>query len=173
MGQNNQMYKFYSEMTKGHRENQPALFEHGIRCWMNMNPECPFEESSEAASLFFRMKMGYTIWSRQGADKNINFRRMLEAAHDLCELNPKRPYKFDKEEDAEDRRIAEEEEKQAELRAKEDAKLLEEKKAAEETARKEAEEEEKDMFHVFGVVEKKDKDNKEPKISRLKNLFKR
>lgn len=173
MSQNNQMYKFYSEMTKGHRENQPALFEHGVRSWMTMEPECPFEENSDAAGLFFKMQMGYTIWQRNGADKNINRRRMLEAAHQLCELNPKRPYKFDKAEDAEDRRQAKANEEEAKRLAEEEAELLKIQQDAEEKARLEAEEEEKDMLHVFGVVDHKDKETKELKVSRLKSLFKR
>ena len=173
MSQNNQMYKFYSEMTKGHRENQPALFEHGVRSWMAMEPECPFGEGSDEAELFFKMQMGYTIWQRNGADKNINRRRMLEAAHQLCELNPQRPYKFDKAEDAEDRRQAKANEEEAKRLAEEEAELLKIQQDAEEKARLEAEEEEKDMLHVFGVVDHKDKETKELKVSRLKSLFKR
>lgn len=177
MAKNNQMYKFYSEMTKGFREEQPAMFEHGVRCWMMLDPENPFEENSEAAELFFKMKMGYTIWMRGGADRNINRRRMLAAAEALCELNPKRPYKFNKEEDAEDRRLAKEEEEAAKEAAEEEVKAEAEKKAAEEAAIKAAEEEEKDMMHVFGVLPEtkwpKDKETKELKISRIRNLFKR
>ena len=161
--ENNMMYKFYSEMTKGYREDQEGLFEHGVRSWMDMEPECPFEENSEAAELFFKIQMGYTIWKRGGADKKINRRRMLEAAKALCELNPKRPYKFNKAEDAEDRRLAEEAEKEAERLAQEKAKEAAAQKAREEQERKEAEEEEKDMMHVFGVVKP---------MSRLKSLFK-
>ena len=169
MAKNNQMYKFYSEMTKGYREHISAMFEHGVRCWMECEPENPFEEDSEAYGLFFKIYQSFIIWNRKGVDSNISRRRMLAAASDLCKLNPKRPYKFNKEEDAEDRKIAEEEQKAAEEQAKEEARLEAERKAAEEAAIKEAEEEEKDMIHVFGVLPK----TKEPKISRLKNLFKR
>lgn len=172
MGKNNQMYKFYSEMTKGYREGIAAMFEHGVRCWMELEPENPFEENSQAAELFFKIQRGYTIWLRGGADKNINRRRMMAAAAELCELNPKRPYKFNKEEDAEDRKQAEEAQKTAEELAKEKARIEAEEKAAKEAADKEAEEEEKDMEHVFGVVPTP-KEEKESKISRFKNLFKR
>lgn len=173
MSQNNLAYKFYSEMTKGYRENNDGLFEHGVRSWMDLEPDNPFEENTEEAELFFKIQRGYIIWKRHGADMRINRRRMLDAAKALCELNPKRPYKFDKVEDAEDRRAAAEAEKEAQLAAKEEAKRLEEQAKIEEQARLEAEEAEKDMVHVFGIVERKDKESKELKVSRLKNLFKR
>ena len=173
MGQNNLAYKFYSEMTKGYRENNDGLFEHGVRSWMDLEPANPFEENSDAAELFFKIQMGYTIWKRRGADMKINRRRMLEAAKALCELNPKRPYKFDKAEDAEDRRQAKEDEENAKKLAEEEAEFEKLQKEAEEKARLEAEEEEKDMIHVFGIVDKKDKESKELKVSRLRSLFKR
>ena len=162
MSANNQMYKFYSEMTKGYREGEDGLFEHGVRSWMSMDPENPFKQDTPEYECFFKMQRGYQLWMMNGADKKINRRRMIEAAKELCEINPKRPYKFNKEENEEDKR-------QAEAYAKEQAAL------AEETAKAEAEEEEKNMFYVFGVVpqKKKDKETDELKISRLRNLFKR
>ena len=176
MAKNNLMYKFYSEMTKGYREKNSGLFENGIRCWMMTQPENPFPKGSEEAECFFEMEMAYTIWSRGGADMRINWRRMLDAARRLCEINPKRPYKFDKVEDTEDRKQAAEEEAAAAAKAEEDAKKAEKERLQKEAATKEAEEEEKDIMHVFGVIPEvkiKDKEAKELKVSRLKNLFKR
>ena len=175
MGMNNQLYKHYSEMTKGYRENNSGLFENAVLNLMRLNPDNPFEIGTEEAEYFFEMEKGYTLWAMGGVDARINRRRMLAAAQSLCKLNPKRPYKFNKEEDAKDREKAKEELAAAEAQAQEEAKLEEERRIAEEAAAREAEEEEKDIVHVFGVLPqtKQDKETKELRISRLKNLFKR
>ena len=129
MSVNNEMYKMYNEMVKGHKENRNELFEHGVRCWMDLKPENPFSPEEPAYEYFFLTQKGYNLWKMGLADRKINRRRMLENAHKLCECNPKKPYRFDKKaEEAELAAKAEAERKAAE------EKVLAEKKAAEEKA---------------------------------------
>lgn len=145
MSVNNEMYKMYNEMVKGYKENQDGLFEHGARCWMDLKPENPFAPEDPAYEYFFLMQKGYNLWTMGLADRKINRRRMLENARKLCELNPKRPYKFDKKaEELELAAKAAAEKKAAEERA------LAEKKAAEEKALAE-----KKMAEEKALAEKK------------------
>lgn len=143
MSVNNMMYKMYTEMVKGYKEDDNGLFEHGVRCWMNLEPENPFTPESPEYECFFRMQKGYKLWMMGSADKKINRRRMLGAAKDLCACNPKRPYRFDKKaEEAELAAKAEAEKKAAEEKALAEKKAAEEKalaekKAAEEKAKEE------------------------------------
>lgn len=155
MSLNNQMYKMYNEMVKGYKEDNDGLFEHGVRCWMDLNPENPFPSEDPAYEEFFLMQKGYTLWKMGSADRKINRRRMLEAAKRLCELNPKRPYRFDKK--------AEEEEKAAE------AKKAEEERLAAEQAK---EEPKKEM--LLGVVpDESDVKANEEKAGFFGKLFKK
>ena len=57
---NNEMYRLYNEMVKGYKENQDGLFEHAVRCWMDLDPTNPFSEEDPAYEEFFLMKKGYT-----------------------------------------------------------------------------------------------------------------
>jgi len=180
MSVNNQMYKMYNEMIKGYKEDNDGLFEHGVRCWMDLNPENPFPENEPAFEYFFLMQKGYSLWKMGAADRKINRRRMLEAAYKLCECNPKRPYRFDKK--------AEEAEEAARIAAEKEAA---EKAAAEEKAVAEAKAEEEhktvldrntnDAFndefnkHVFGVIpdESDIKAKEKPKRGLFNKLFKK
>jgi len=167
MSINNQMYKFYNEMVKGYKENQDGLFEHGVRCWLELKPENPFPFEDPAYEEFFQMQRGYSLWQMGGADRKINRRRMLEAARRLCALNPKKPYKFD--------RKAEEEEKAA--KAAEEARLAENKKEStnEAPTRSRGTKTEAPPQYVFGVLpeESADKTNPTEKKGLLGKLFKK
>ena len=172
---NNEMYRLYNEMMKGYKENQDGLFEHAVRCWMDLNPENPFPEEDPAYEEFFLMKKGYSVWKMGNADRKINRRRMLEHAKALCALNPKRPYRFDKKEEE----------------AKKAAEAVEEARKAEEAAKLEAEKAEaerrealiknetrqfNDDFnkHIFGVVEQpEDEEEQESKKGFLGRFFKK
>ena len=170
---NNEMYRLYNEMVKGYKENQDGLFEHAVRCWMDMNPENPFAEDDPAYEEFFLMKKGYTVWKMGNADRKINRRRMLEHARNLCALNPKRPYKFDKKEE-EARKAAEALE---EARKAEEAAKLEAEKAEKETREaklKESTRKFNEEFnqHVHGVVPEEEIEEA-PKKGFLGKLFKK
>ena len=155
MKSNNEMYRLFNEMTEGYKSNNEALFNHAVRCWMNLDPDNPFDEKEDAYELFFRIKKGYTLWSMAGPDMRINKRRMLEAARLLCALNPTCPYKFNEREEAERRAkeklIAKEE---AERKAKEEA----EKKAKADVPKEAKTEPVKiEPEHIQGVVPEKKK----------------
>lgn len=156
MGKNNQMYKMYTEMVKGYKADNDGMFEHGVRCWMDLDPENPFDPEDPAFEEFFLMRKGYNLWRMGAADRKINRRRMLEHAYKLCELNPKRPYRYDKKEEEADQL-------EAEKKAAEEA----ERKATEEAEKKAAEEIlntgdfDGDDFKLLGVIPKP------------KNLFRR
>ena len=126
MNLNNQMYKMYNEMVKGYKENNDGLFEHGVRCWLDLKPENPFAPEEPAYEEFFLMQKGYNLWKMGAADRKINRRRMLEHAVNLCALNPKRPYRFDKKAEEEEKRKEEEARIAAERKAME-AELAEKK----------------------------------------------
>ena len=144
MSVNNEMYKMYNEMVKGYKENNDAMFEHGVRCWMDLKPENPFNPEEPAYEYFFLTQKGYTLWMMGSADRKINRRRMLAAAKQLCESNPKRPYRFDKKaEEAELAAKAEAERKAAEEKALAEKKAAEEKALAEKRAAEEKAEEER------------------------------
>lgn len=173
MGRNNDMYHFFNEMLKGYKEQQDGLFEHAVRCWMDMEPENPFKEDDPAYEQFFLMQKGYTVWRRGAADRKINRRRMLEAAYNLCALNPKKPYRFDKEEDAADKKAEAEAKAEAERKAMEEAKRLEE--LAKESPVSQGENEAETVSsgkreHILGVVPK---NPEQVKKSFLDRLFKR
>lgn len=101
----NDLYRMYDEMIQGYKTNNDGLFEHGVICWMDLNPENPFPEGSDAYELFFQTQLHYKSWRLGSADYKSKRRRMLAAARDLCALYPKRPYKFDKKADAEDKAL--------------------------------------------------------------------
>ena len=96
MSKNNIMFKMFREMKEGYKTKQDALFSHGARCWMEEDPEDPFQEGTEASEMFLQMKMNFSVWKMRGADYKVHWRRMLESARKLCALNPRQPYKFDK-----------------------------------------------------------------------------
>lgn len=154
MNVNNLMYKLFKEMKEGYASNNKDQLEHGVRCWLDLNPENPFPENSPEMEAFFQMQRCYMIWKRGDIDRKINWRKMLVHANELCALNPKQPYKFDKK--------AEDEEIRAALEAQ---KAQEEKK---EEAKKEVQEIRQvlreEPLRVSGVLP-------EEKKSWLKNLF--
>ena len=162
MNVNNQMYKMFEEMIKGYKENESGLFEHGARCWMELDPENPFQEDDPAYEEFFQMRKGYSLWKMGGADRKINRRRMLSAAERLCETNPAQPYKFDKK--AEERELAE---KIAAEKARMEQEMLEQQ------LKEEIPEPEKPKDMVFGVVP--DESTIKPKKAKqfFDKLFKR
>ena len=98
MSDNNTMYRMFRQMMQGYKLGKEGqnLFVHGVKCWMDLNPDNPFPQDSEAYDFFFRMKNYYNVWKMRGADQRINERRMIEEAQKLCETKPKNPYKFDK-----------------------------------------------------------------------------
>ena len=104
MSDNNTMYRMYRQMIQGYKlgNDGTGLFEHAVHCWLALNPENPFQESTDAYEHFFRMKNYYNVWQLHSADQKISQKRMLNAARDLCATKTKNPYKFDKQaEDAE------------------------------------------------------------------------
>ena len=107
MSDNNTMYRMFRQMIQGYKLGKEGenLFVHAVHCWMDLNPENPFAEDSEAFDHFFRMKNYYNVWKLRSADQKISERRMINAARDLCATKPKNPYKFDKKE-AEDEKAA-------------------------------------------------------------------
>lgn len=150
---NNEMYRLYNEMVKGYKENQDGLFEHAVRCWLDLDPVNPFPEEDPAYEEFFLMKKGYTIWKMGNADRKINRRRMLEHARKLCELNPKRPYKFDKkEEEAKQAAEAEKARLAKEAAAKKAEEEAEKARCEEELKRETTKFNEEFNRHVLGVL---------------------
>lgn len=103
----NKKYQLYRQMMQGYRlgPDGTALFEHAVKCWLDMNPDNPFPEGSDAFENFFRVKNYYNVWKLGGPDKKISMRRMLNAAKDLCALKAKNPYKYDKQA-AEEEKVA-------------------------------------------------------------------
>lgn len=99
MNVNNEMYRMFKEMKEGYKNKNKSQMEHGARCWLDLNPENPFDENTPEGEAFFQMKRCYTIWKRGDVDRKINHRRLLSWAEALCKLNPRQPYKFDKEAD--------------------------------------------------------------------------
>lgn len=106
----NKKYQLYRQMMQGYRlgPDGTALFEHAVKCWLDMNPDNPFSEGSEAFEHFFRIKNYYNVWKLGGPDKKINMRRMFAAAKDLCATKSKNPYKYDKKAAEEERAVAKE-----------------------------------------------------------------
>ena len=98
MSVNNTMYLMFRQMIQGYKlgSEGTGLFEHGVHCWLSLDPENPFQEGTEAFEHFFRMKNYYNVWKLHSADQRISQKRMLNAARDLCETRPKNPYHFDK-----------------------------------------------------------------------------
>jgi len=133
MNKTNLMYKMFKQMKEGYKSKQDGLFEHAVRCWMDVDPEDPFEEGTEASEYFSQMKIHYNVWKMKSSDYRVNWRRMLESARKLCALNPRQPYKFDKKAEEEDmleeqRKLAEQK-KIDEQKAEEQRRLEEEAKA--------------------------------------------
>ena len=98
MSDNNMMYRMFRQMMQGYRLGKEGenLFAHAVHCWMDLNPDNPFQEESAAYDHFFRMKNYYNVWKMRSADQRISERRMVNEARELCATKPKNPYKFDK-----------------------------------------------------------------------------
>lgn len=107
MSDNNEMYQMYKQMIQGYKLGPDGqnLFEHAVKCWLDLNPDNPFPEDSPAFEMFFRMKNYYSVWRLGSADRKISMRRMFNAAKELCAVKAKNPYKYDKKE-AEEKRVA-------------------------------------------------------------------
>lgn len=116
----NELYRMYDEMIQGYKMKNEGMFEHGVVCWMDLNPENPFPEDSEAFELFFQTQLYYKCWRLGSADYKSKRKRMMETAKKLCALYPKRPYKFDKKADAEDKALKAAEE-EARIKTEEEA----------------------------------------------------
>ena len=144
----NELYRAYDEMLQGFKAKNDTQLEHGVRCWMDLKPENPFPEDIPAYDLFFKIKRHYTVWRMGGADYKVNRTRMVKAAKDLCATYPKRPYKFDRKADSEDKAAKNAAEEEW-LKAKQEAEELAIQQEAErivkeeERLKKEAEEREK------------------------------
>lgn len=105
MADNNTMYRMFRQMMQGYKLEKEGenLFVHAVHCWMDLNPDNPFPEDTEAFDCFFRMKNYYSVWKLHSADYRVNERRLIAAAKDLCATKPKNPYKYDKKEAEEDK----------------------------------------------------------------------
>ena len=108
MNKNNQCYKMFKLMKEGYANNDLNQVEHGARCWLDLEPNNPFEFNSPEFEAFFQMQKCYMIWRRGDIDRKINRRRMIVWAQELCKLNPRQPYKFDKKAEEEDLRLEKE-----------------------------------------------------------------
>lgn len=124
-------------MKQGYANNDKDRVSQAARCWLQLEPENPFNAESPEYEEFFQMQKCFTIWKRGDIDRKINGRKMIEHAWKLCELNPRQPYKFDKAtEDAELKQTQEVEKK----RVEEAVNIVEEEK------------EEVKSEYVFGVL---------------------
>lgn len=103
MNLNNQMYNIFRDMKKAYANGDISGVEQYARCWMQLAPENPFTYNTPEYEEFFQMQKCYTIWIRGDIDRKINRRRMVQHARQLCELNPKQPYVFDKKADQEEK----------------------------------------------------------------------
>ena len=137
MNRNNEMYKLFKTMKQGYAENNMDTVAQCARCWLQLNPENPFNSDTPEFELFFQMQRSFNIWMRGDIDRKINGRKMINYAIALCELNPRQPYKFDKQAEEEEQRIAKEAEE----------KRVEKAIAIDKPAKEEPEKE-----YVFGVV---------------------
>lgn len=144
----NELYRAYDSMLKGYKEGNDNVVEYGVRCWMEQNPENPFPPDSPAYNKFYTIQNCYRLWRMGSSDYRVSRRRMITAAKQLCEMYPKRPYKFDRKGDAEDKaaKAAEEKEMFEQSEAAKQKAIEEEAERivkAEEAARKAAKEKEK------------------------------
>lgn len=147
----NELYRMYDEMIQGYKTKNEGLFEHGVVCWMDLNPENPFPEDSPAYEIFFTIQMRYNVWRMGSADYKVNRKRMLSAAKELCATYPKRPYKFDRKADNEDKAVkaaAEEERMKAQKEAEELAIQKEAERIVQEEERLKREADEKEKARI-------------------------
>ena len=108
MNRNNAMYKLFKGMKEGYAEGNMEAVEQCARCWLQYNPENPFNADTPEYEAFFQMKKSYEIWTRGDIDRKLNFRKMRKFAIELASLNPHQPYKFDKAAEEEEIRLAKE-----------------------------------------------------------------
>lgn len=149
----NELYKMYKEMADGYKTNNELMLEHGAKCYMDMSPENPFDESSPEYDVFCSIRNYHSVWKLGGADYRVNRKRMLKAVKEMIELHPEIPYVFDKKAEAAEKRekLRLEKERLEEMQRKEAQKTEEAK--IEEVKPVEIEEPEVEEKHyVFGVV---------------------
>jgi hypothetical protein len=121
MSANNQMYELFNDMVKGYKEGNMDIVEQCARCWMQIAEDNPFTYDTPEYDLFFNMQKSYMIWSKGAIDQKLNRRKMIRYAKELCALNPKQPYIFDKKADQEEQKR-----KQQEIKMLEEARLKKE-----------------------------------------------
>lgn len=138
MSINNQMYVLFRDMKKGYDEGNMDIVEQCARCWMQIAEDNPFEYDTPEYDLFFNMQKSYAIWSKGAIDQKINRRRMIQYAKQLCALDAKQPYVFDKIADEEEKRIKREaiQQEQEAKRKKEELRRSEEEKKRAESLKK-------------------------------------
>lgn len=194
MGRNNTLYKLYNNMFAMYKNNNKNI-EREVYCLMMFygdNIEFPFPANSKENSCLDTMFVCFTKWRNGGPEAKFNYRKTIDAAKELCNLNPVNPYSFDKEEEkrdvaeqkekerqqkleeqrlAEERRIAEEQKHlEEQKRIEEEKKIEEQKKAEEELKQKEIKEVKlEEPEHILGVIPE-DEQEKEKK-SWLQFLF--
>ena len=148
MDRNNQMYKMFKEMKEGYKNQQPELIEHGARCWLDCNPDNPFPVDSPEYEAFFQMQKCYLIWIRGDVNRKINRRKMVQWAMELCKINPRQPYKFDKKAEEADQALRMQQEAEAEQAAIQKEAEIKQKQEAEVAARVQKEIEHKQFIEA-------------------------
>lgn len=124
MSRNNIMYTMFKQMKQGYANNNMDDVEQCARCWLRLDPENPFQENTPEYEAFFQMQKSYIIWMRGDIDRKLNRRKMRRYAIELCSLNPKQPYRYNKEEEQLEleEQKAKEEERRKKIREKEQLK---------------------------------------------------
>ena len=120
----NELYRAWNDMVQGYKTGSDNMLEFGVKSWMDLNPENPFESGTAESNQFVRIRNHYTVWRMNGADAKVNRKRMIESARVLCSMYPKRPYKFDRTADTQAKAAAaasEEERLKAEAEARQKA----------------------------------------------------
>ena len=134
MGRNNTLYGLFQDMFNNYKST--GSVEREAYCLMSTygdNIEYPFTEGSKENEYLGEMYLCYARWKNGGPEAKFNYKKMIIAANELCNLNPSNPYSFSKEEEKED---IEEQKRLENLRQKE---LIEEQKRLEEERKRQEE----------------------------------
>lgn len=108
MSVNNQMYMLFKKMKDAYKNEKYDVMESSARNWLLLDPENPFAPNSPEHEAFFQMQRCFIIWRNGDINGRINKRKMVEWAKELCKIDPKQPYKFDKKAAEEEAKAAQE-----------------------------------------------------------------
>lgn len=152
MSKNNQLYNAFNNLIKGYAIGDEVAIEQNATNLCQLAENNPFTYDTEEYEKFYQMQRSCRLWLKNGVDHKINRRKMIGYAKELCALNPKQPYIYDKK--------ADEEEKKQILEA-ENARIakvnsIEEINKTEVVQKVELEE----PVHMTGVIPEEDKEKK-------------